>query len=71
LIKIITIKVSGDVRPPDELDSIVLKAVKQNRQEIRDGDILVIAQKVVSKAEGRTVSLANVKPSKDAVRMAK
>jgi len=71
LIQIIPIKVSGDVRPPDELDSIVLKAVKQNRQEIRDGDILVIAQKIVSKAEGRTVSLANVKPSKDAVRMAK
>jgi coenzyme F420-0:L-glutamate ligase / coenzyme F420-1:gamma-L-glutamate ligase len=71
LIQIIPIKVSGDVRPRDELDSIVLKAVKQNHQEIRDGDILVIAQKVVSKAEGRTVSLANVKPSKDAVRMAK
>ncbi len=71
MIQIIPIKVSGDVRRPDELDSIVLKAVKQNRQEIRDGDILVIAQKVVSKAEGRTVSLANVKPSKDAVRMAK
>jgi coenzyme F420-0:L-glutamate ligase/coenzyme F420-1:gamma-L-glutamate ligase len=71
LIQIIPIKVSGDVRSRDELDSIVLKAVKQNHQEIRDGDILVIAQKVVSKAEGRTVSLANVKPSKDAVRMAK
>ena len=71
MIQIIPIKVSGDVRLSDELDSIVLKAVKQNRQEIRDGDILVIAQKVVSKAEGRTVSLANVKPSKDAVRMAK
>lgn len=71
MIQIIPIKVSGDVRPPDELDSIVLKAVKQNHQEIRDGDILVIAQKVVSKAEGRTVSLANVKPSKDAVGMAK
>ena len=71
MIQIIPIKVSGDVRPRDELDSIVLKAVKQNHQEIRDGDILVIAQKVVSKAEGRTVSLANVKPSKDAVRMAK
>ena len=71
MIQIIPIKVSGDVRLSDELDSIVLKAVKQNRQEIRDGDILVITQKVVSKAEGRTVSLANVKPSKDAVRMAK
>lgn len=37
---------------------------------LQDGDILVIAQKVVSKAEGRTVRLHEVQPSKNALELA-
>jgi coenzyme F420-0:L-glutamate ligase/coenzyme F420-1:gamma-L-glutamate ligase len=38
--------------------------------EVRDGDIVVIAQKVVSKAEGRLVALNSVVPGAEAVRLA-
>jgi coenzyme F420-0:L-glutamate ligase / coenzyme F420-1:gamma-L-glutamate ligase len=34
---------------------------------IEAGDVLVIAQKIVSKSEGRTVSLADIEPTKDAI----
>jgi coenzyme F420-0:L-glutamate ligase / coenzyme F420-1:gamma-L-glutamate ligase len=38
--------------------------------EVRDGDVVVIAQKIVSKAEGRIVRLADVRPSDRAVQLA-
>jgi coenzyme F420-0:L-glutamate ligase / coenzyme F420-1:gamma-L-glutamate ligase len=38
--------------------------------QVRDGDVVVIAQKVVSKAEGRVVALADVEPSAEATRLA-
>jgi coenzyme F420-0:L-glutamate ligase/coenzyme F420-1:gamma-L-glutamate ligase len=37
---------------------------------VRDGDVVVIAQKVVSKAEGRVRALADVEPSADAIALA-
>lgn len=39
--------------------------------EVRDGDVVVIAQKIVSKAEGRVVALDSVTPGAEAVRLAK
>ena len=46
-----------------DLAALVLDAAKATGVECRDGDVLVIAQKIVSKAEGRTVRLADVVPS--------
>lgn len=71
LIQLIPVRISADVRPRDELDVLILEAAKQNQAEICDGDVLVVAQKIVSKAEGRVVDLAGVKPSRKAIRMAK
>lgn len=68
MIQIIPVRISADIRPHDELDVIILEAVGR---EIQDGDVLVIAHKIVSKAEGRIVSLADVKPSSKAIKMAK
>jgi coenzyme F420-0:L-glutamate ligase/coenzyme F420-1:gamma-L-glutamate ligase len=47
-----------------------LAALIAERAELRDGDVLVVAQKVVSKAEGRVVRLADVEPSEEARRLA-
>ena len=68
MIQIIPVRISANVRPHDELDVIVLEAAGQ---EIQDGDVLVVAHKIVSKAEGRIVSLADVEPSAKAMKMAK
>ncbi len=57
------------VRAGDDLCAILVDAI--NAQTIlRDGDVLVVAQKVVSKAEGRLVPLADVAPSADAIALA-
>ncbi|MGE0658487.1 MAG: coenzyme F420-0:L-glutamate ligase [Reyranellaceae bacterium] len=47
----------------DDLLSVVVAALQRARLELRDGDILVLAQKIVSKAENRSVRLADVTPS--------
>ena len=58
------------VRPGDDLVEYILKGLRSERLNLTDGDILVIAQKVVSKAEGRYVRLDKVKPSTRAQKLA-
>lgn len=70
MLQVIPVRVSRIITPNDDLSNIILKAIKQNRLEILDGDILVLAHKIVSKAEGRIVSLTDVKPSPRAIKMA-
>ncbi len=58
------------VRPGDDLVEYIFKGLRSEKLYLTDGDILVIAQKVVSKAEGRYVRLDNVQPSKRAQQLA-
>jgi coenzyme F420-0:L-glutamate ligase/coenzyme F420-1:gamma-L-glutamate ligase len=51
------------VRPSDDLAELLIRACERSSVSPRDGDVLVVAQKVVSKAEGRYVDLATVAPS--------
>lgn len=59
------------VRAGDDLTALIIEAVHRCGEILRDGDVLVVAQKIVSKAEGRTVSLATVRPSPRAMQLAK
>ncbi len=54
------------VNPGDDLPQLILNAVGNNSLTLQDGDILVLAQKVVSKAEGRLFNLTEVEPSDQA-----
>jgi coenzyme F420-0:L-glutamate ligase / coenzyme F420-1:gamma-L-glutamate ligase len=54
-----------EIRPGDDLAALIGAAA-----ELEDGDILVVAQKVVSKAEGRIRVLADVQPGERARRYA-
>jgi coenzyme F420-0:L-glutamate ligase/coenzyme F420-1:gamma-L-glutamate ligase len=58
------------VRAGDDLPSLIAAAAGRAGQMLRDGDVVVIAQKIVSKAEGRTVDLATVTPSEEAIALA-
>ena len=59
------------VKPGDDLAAIILAALRASDHSLAAGDILVIAQKIVSKAEGRIVDLRTVTPSARAVTLAK
>ena len=58
------------IKPGDNLASIILKSILKNQLIINDNDIIVIAQKVVSKAENRYVDLEKIKISDDAINLA-
>jgi len=51
-----------EIGPGDDLAALLLKSARR----LADGDVLVIAHKVVSKAEGRVVVLSDVEPSERA-----
>jgi coenzyme F420-0:L-glutamate ligase/coenzyme F420-1:gamma-L-glutamate ligase len=59
------------IRQGDNLADIVVNAVKENQIAIEGNDILVFAQKIISKAEGRLVNLMTVTPSPRALELAK
>jgi coenzyme F420-0:L-glutamate ligase/coenzyme F420-1:gamma-L-glutamate ligase len=68
-ISIIPLAGIPEVREGDDVGALVLDAAKRG-PEIEDGDIIVVTQKIVSKAEGRLVPLDSVTPSAEAQRLA-
>jgi coenzyme F420-0:L-glutamate ligase / coenzyme F420-1:gamma-L-glutamate ligase len=59
------------VKAGDDLAAIILAALRVSDRSLRGGDVLVLAQKIVSKAEGRMVDLRTVAPSARAASLAK
>jgi coenzyme F420-0:L-glutamate ligase/coenzyme F420-1:gamma-L-glutamate ligase len=51
------------VKPGDDLAVLVIEACKRSDLVLEDGDLVVLAQKIVSKTEGRSVDLRDVVPS--------
>ena len=59
-----------EVRPGDELAVVIVEAMRSNGVRLEAGDVLVVAHKVVSKAEGRVRALADVEPGEEATALA-
>lgn len=58
------------IQPGDDLPKLIVQQLLAAGEQLQGGDILVIAQKVVSKAEGRLVRLDEVQPSAQAQEIA-
>jgi coenzyme F420-0:L-glutamate ligase/coenzyme F420-1:gamma-L-glutamate ligase len=58
------------IQPGDDLVRVILASFERTGMTFLDGDILVIAQKIVSKSEGRMVNLETVTPSERAIQLA-
>lgn len=58
------------IEPGDDLAAVLLHALDAQSLDLRRDDIVVVAQKVVSKAEGRYVALDGVTPGPEARRLA-
>src|SRR5712692_2940340 len=59
------------VKPGDDLAALINRGLDDTGFRLEHGDILVVCQKVVSKAEGRVVDLKDFEPSEFAVNLAK
>ena len=65
MITILPVEGLPEIQEGDDLAALIAE-----RAELQGGDVLVVAQKAVSKAEGRVVRLADVEPSEEARRLA-
>jgi len=70
-ISIIPLRGIPEIKPGDDLVSIVSRSASDQGLSFLDGDIVVFAQKIISKAEGRIVELGKVKPSPFALTLSK
>ncbi len=70
-IKIIGLKEIPLIKKGDNISDIIIKALDRNRLTLQDGDIIVIAQTIISKSSGRTRNLNEIVPSEKALEIYK
>ena len=59
-----------DVKPGDDVAALICEAAERQDTPPAAGDVLIVTQKIVSKAEGRVVDLVDVEPGAEALRLA-
>lgn len=59
------------IAPGDDLCAVIASSLAETGEELQAGDVLVVAQKIVSKAEGRLVDLCGVAPGEKALELAR
>lgn len=70
-INIIPIAGIPEVKKGDNVADIIFRAVISLGLSLEENDVIVVKQKIVSKAEGRLVKLEEVKPTKKAIKIAR
>ncbi len=58
------------VQPNDDLGEIIIAALNESGASLAAGDVIVVAQKIVSKAENRIVAMSDIEPSERARQIA-
>ena len=70
-ISLIPIYLAEEIKPGDSLTEKLLLSLRQRKDAIEPGDILIVKHKIISKAEGQIIELAAITPSADSVTWAK
>jgi coenzyme F420-0:L-glutamate ligase / coenzyme F420-1:gamma-L-glutamate ligase len=70
-IRLIPIHGIPEISPGDDIGMLIMRAAEKMSLKLSDGDIITVAQKVISKAEGRLVNLESVTPSAFAIEIAR
>lgn len=70
-IRILPLRVEGEIREGDSLAEKLLEAVRRARLRFQNGDVVVVKHKIVSKAEGALVALDEIRPSATSQRWAR
>ncbi len=70
-VRVIPVTGMPDVQEGENLASLIVQACQEQRTPLQNGDILVVTQKIVSKAEGMVIHLAGIEPSEFARQIAR
>ena len=68
-LKLVALKDFPLVKPHDNLATLIIESIKLNNINIEDGDVIIIAQKVVSKSENRYQNINDVIPTNEAIKL--
>jgi hypothetical protein len=71
MIEIHPLGMIGEIQPGGDLVAILSEALDAAGLSVNGADVLVVTQKIISKAEDRYVALDSVSPSEEALRLAK
>ena len=69
-VQLLPLRSLPEIREGDDLARLILQVARGERASLRHGDVLVVAQKIVSKAEGCVARLSSVAPSERALQLA-
>ena len=69
-IRIIGLPGIGMIEHGDDLVAVIASALEQNATTLQHGDVVCVAQKIISKAEGCVVAVNSVEPSESAIELA-
>jgi coenzyme F420-0:L-glutamate ligase / coenzyme F420-1:gamma-L-glutamate ligase len=69
-LQIIPIPLKKDVTKSDDIGRLIMDAISETEVSIREHDVLVVTQKIVSKSEDRVLDLSTVEPSDHALELA-
>jgi len=61
----------GEIKPGDDVARLIFEKAREQNLILSDGDLVVISQKIVSKADGLLVDVATLRPSQRAKRLAR
>ena len=70
-LSIFAIKGIPPIQSGDPIGEIIVNGIKRNNIILEDNDVVVIAQKIISKSENRLVSLSKINPTEEALKIAK
>ncbi len=62
-IRLVALRGMPEVRPGDDLAQLIVDAARDQHESFEDGLVVAVAQKIVSKAEGRVIELGSMDPS--------
>ena len=60
-----------EIKKGDDLSKIIINCISESEIILNDGDVICIAQKVISKAEGCIYNLDDIQPSEEAITLSK
>ncbi|MDQ4074181.1 MAG: coenzyme F420-0:L-glutamate ligase [Thermoproteota archaeon] len=66
---IIPVKIEKQIVENDDIAELIVQALRYHQIRLLDKDIVVIAQKVISKSENRLINLNDVYPTRDAIKI--
>jgi len=69
VIEILPVKIAHNIQSGERIQETIINAIFKENFGIENGDVLVIAQKIISKSEGRLVSLDTITPSEKSIQI--